>query len=94
MGDVAAAVSNLEHALRIRLDPDFDPALLAETRFGLARALWESGGDRTRALSLARAAREAYERNNRPRQLSAVDAWLAVHAGGKHSSFSAHAQGG
>ena len=88
MGDVEAAVSDLEHALQIRLDPDFDPAMLAETRFGLARALWESGGDRARSISLARMAREAFGSNNRPRKLSAVDAWLAVHASGKHLAFS------
>ena len=94
MGDAAAAVSNLEHALRIRLDPDFDPALVSRDALrSRPRAVGESAVIARERLS-RRAAREAYERNNRPRQLSAVDAWLAVHAGGKHSSFSAHAQGG
>ena len=79
MGDPAAARSYFERALRIRERSEPDPTLIAETRFGLARALWESGGDRARALSLARAARETYERNNRPRQLSTVGAWLASH---------------
>jgi tetratricopeptide (TPR) repeat protein len=77
--DSSGAVPYFERALRIREATDRDATLVAETRFGLARALWQSGGDRARSLSLARAAHETYERNNRPRQLSAVDAWLAVH---------------
>jgi eukaryotic-like serine/threonine-protein kinase len=79
-GDLTAAVAYLEQALRIREAKETDEMLVAETRFGLARALWESGGDRVRSISLARAARETYERNNRSRQLNAADGWLAVHA--------------
>jgi tetratricopeptide (TPR) repeat protein len=82
--DPSAAVSYLERALRIREEKGSDPTLVAETRFGLARALWEGGGDRGRALSLARSAREAYAPNNRPRQLAEVDAWLAFHAKNVH----------
>jgi eukaryotic-like serine/threonine-protein kinase len=83
-GDSTSAVSYFERALRIRKSMDSDPTLGAETRFGLARALWESGGDRARALSLARSAREAYAPSNRPRQLAEVDAWLAAHAKNVH----------
>jgi serine/threonine-protein kinase len=79
-GDSTSAVSYLERALGIREQYDSDATLVAETRFGLARALWERGGDLRRALSLARSARETYATNNRPRKLSEVDAWLAAHA--------------
>ena len=85
--DPSDAASYFERALQIRQVRESDATLVAETRFGLARALWESGGDRVRALSLARSAHDAYAKNNRPRQLSAVDSWLMVHgASGSQSA--------
>ena len=54
----------LERALTIRTTHEVDPALLAETRFILARALWTApathGRDRARARTLAEQARDAY----------------------------------
>jgi tetratricopeptide (TPR) repeat protein len=78
----SSAIPYFERALRIRQEKEWDKTLIAETGFGLARALWESGGDRARSLSLARASREAYATNDLPKQLSAVDSWLAVHTAG------------
>jgi tetratricopeptide (TPR) repeat protein/predicted Ser/Thr protein kinase len=61
LGRPEAARPLLEHALRLR-EPGPDRLALAETRFALARALWDAGADRARARALALAAREAYAR--------------------------------
>jgi eukaryotic-like serine/threonine-protein kinase len=80
LGRAAAAVALLEPAIdplaRIGV-----PENLAEARFALARALWDSGGDRARALAAAVAARDAYvglgDLFAGPH--AAVDAWLRAH---------------
>ncbi|MEZ4360260.1 MAG: tetratricopeptide repeat protein [Kofleriaceae bacterium] len=46
--------------------------------FALARALWDSGGDRARARALASQARDELEPAG-PRAVARVDAWLARH---------------
>ncbi len=56
----ALAVAPLERARRIRQAHETDPLLVADTDFALARALWDAGVDRTRALRLAAAAQKAY----------------------------------
>ena len=78
--DLVSAVSVLERALRIREEKESNATLVADTRFALARALWQSGGDRGRALALATSARAAYASDKRARQLGTVDVWLAAHA--------------
>jgi tetratricopeptide (TPR) repeat protein len=56
----------------------FDPQVLAEANFALARALWTSPRDRDHALELARQARAAFgQATAGARKKSAeVDAWL------------------
>jgi tetratricopeptide (TPR) repeat protein len=71
------AVSDLERALSMRERYELDPRLVAETRFALARALWEDGGDRHRARSLAVAARDGYGKGP---ETAAVTVWLASHS--------------
>jgi hypothetical protein len=56
-----------------------DPILLAETRFALAQAVWESGGDGAHAVSLAATARKEYAAEHASSELGKVDAWLAAH---------------
>jgi tetratricopeptide (TPR) repeat protein len=66
-------------AIRDRSEPRLD--LKAEPRFALARALWDSGGDRGRARASAEAARAGYAKSpDAEKQLREVDAWLAAHA--------------
>ncbi|HVZ71650.1 MAG TPA: tetratricopeptide repeat protein, partial [Polyangia bacterium] len=56
------------------------PLPVGESRFALARALWDAGGDRRRARALAEAAREAYGRaTNAQKEIAGIDAWLASH---------------
>jgi hypothetical protein len=59
--------------------------LLAETRFALARALWDAsvaqGRDRPRAGTLAEQARDAYTAVGEAKEteLAKVQAWLTEH---------------
>lgn len=55
------------------------PSSVARLEFALARALWESRGDRPRAIQLAKTAAERYERTGfRAREAQAARAWLAA----------------
>jgi tetratricopeptide (TPR) repeat protein len=75
------ALAMLERALAIRLAHPGDPTELQETRFALARALWETGSDRGRARELAAQARAGYVQASAEgqKELPTVDAWLAAH---------------
>ncbi len=77
-----AAVEPLERALAIDEKQKSEPTDLAVTRFGLAQALWDSGGDRARARLLAAKALDTYrdagaEQDEHRRE---VESWLAEHA--------------
>jgi hypothetical protein len=56
-----------------------DPQPLAESTLALARALWETGGDRARARRLAEEAQPALAGGQLDADLDAT-AWLATHA--------------
>ncbi|MBN2493830.1 MAG: tetratricopeptide repeat protein [Deltaproteobacteria bacterium] len=76
------ALAPLERALAIGEAHGIRPIVLANTRYALARALWDSGRDRDRARSLAQLAREGYA-SAMPRNQSReeeVKAWLERHA--------------
>jgi tetratricopeptide (TPR) repeat protein len=76
-GKPEQATEPLEEALRIRVDKQFDPERLGETRFALARALWSAPATRARAGELARRALADYATITTP-TLPAPDiaAWL------------------
>jgi tRNA A-37 threonylcarbamoyl transferase component Bud32/tetratricopeptide (TPR) repeat protein len=73
-----AAVSVLEEALRLREAHEPFEYNVAETEYSLARALWDSGRDRKRAITLAMRARKSYVEHF-PRHEHAVADWLATH---------------
>lgn len=78
LGRVLEAVEPLSEALALReaAGEGMAPDLLAESRFELARALWDAGRDRDRALRLARqAARGWAEAGHEPRRAEA-ETWL------------------
>ncbi len=84
------ALANFEKAAAIREAIETTPLRLAEVHFPLARALLATGGDRRRAVALARQARREYERASAmpvvAREIVEIDRWLATHAsavGGK-----------
>jgi tetratricopeptide (TPR) repeat protein len=86
-----AALAPFERAQRIRAAHERDAALLAETDFGLARALWETNTGRDRALRLAAEARAAYARSPSllahgsaaqvAEQVAEIDRWLSTRTG-------------
>ncbi|MCP4659220.1 MAG: serine/threonine protein kinase [bacterium] len=77
-GRAAEAIPYLEQAVRMRELAPGDPALLARSRFHLARALWITGRDRAQARELAVAARDAFAEIGQRTQeeLEEVEAWL------------------
>ncbi len=78
-GSAATAVPVLEEALRLREAESPNQYLIAETRFSLARALWESGRDRKRSLNLAHEAQKTFGAHTFPRREQAVTRWIAEH---------------
>jgi serine/threonine-protein kinase len=78
------ALVHLERAAAIRDAIEKAPLRLAEVHFPLARALLGAGGDRARAIALARRAPREYERAALTpvveRDLAEIDRWLAAHA--------------
>jgi tetratricopeptide (TPR) repeat protein len=73
------ALRPLERALEIQGVAEGLPQRIAETRFALARALWDSGRDRRRAVDLARQARDGYGLANARDKADEVKAWLVTH---------------
>jgi hypothetical protein len=71
------AVAPLEHAAQLRAGNAAPPEDLAQGRFDLARALWESGGDRRRARQLARDALPALSTAGMQAESDKVKTWLA-----------------
>ncbi|MBI5537019.1 MAG: tetratricopeptide repeat protein [Deltaproteobacteria bacterium] len=80
-GRSADAIAPLTRALPLREGDRIAVDLVAETRFALARALWESGNDRSRAIELATGASEELARGTMvTRNDSAADVkrWLGT----------------
>ncbi|MBA3548157.1 MAG: tetratricopeptide repeat protein, partial [Nannocystis sp.] len=79
-GEPEAAIPPLEEAITILGASPRDPLYLAQARFELARALWLSRRDRTRARALAKQARQIYrEQPGGDRFRVEVETWLAAH---------------
>ncbi len=78
-GRPKTAVERLERALKVRGRKGLAPTLLAQTQFALARALHDSGEDRTRARELARKAKKTYQDAgpDASTDVARVDRWLA-----------------
>jgi len=81
-GDASSAIVPLERAFKIREDHETDPSRRAETRFALARALWDAGRDRVRARLLAQEARDTYAQAVAKPKLAEVESWLRAHGAG------------
>jgi serine/threonine protein kinase/tetratricopeptide (TPR) repeat protein len=78
-GDASNALVPLERAFKIREAQETDPSRRAETRFALARALWESGRDHRRARALAEEAHDSYAKAEIKTKVAEVDSWLQLH---------------
>lgn len=80
LGQTSAAIEVLEEAQAIRERNPSEELHAPDTAFELARALWREGTDRSRALLLARSARDQFRRVSaaRPEGLAAVEAWISA----------------
>ncbi|HMF40113.1 MAG TPA: tetratricopeptide repeat protein [Polyangia bacterium] len=79
-GRAREAVPILERAVRIRERGEPNRDMVAESRFALARARWEAGGDRDAARTLAVTARDGYrELPGQAKHAAEIDGWLAAH---------------
>jgi len=87
LGQAARAIAPLERAVAVPEDRAA-PQMLAVWRFNLARALQETGRDRSRAIALARSARAALAAAGpgSAEELARVDAWLAAGAATSRSA--------
>jgi eukaryotic-like serine/threonine-protein kinase len=74
-GHPGEAVAPLEQAVAARERAKVSPALLGESRFALARALWSRAPERPHALALAR--RASVDRASDAKAVAEIDAWLA-----------------
>ena len=74
--DPGSALAPLERAFKIREAHEVDRSRRAETRFALARSLWEANRDRMRARTLAEQAREGYAKGERRRRRWPRSSWL------------------
>ncbi len=78
LGRAAEALAPLERALALRESRPVPPVELAETRFALARALWETRQDTTRARQLAKQAESTLEHPGSEGLRARVQAWLGA----------------
>jgi hypothetical protein len=81
LGRPQDAIGPLERALHLREAKEPDASLVAETRFALARSLWDADADRALARSLGEKARGGYAKANDAKDLAQVEAWLAQRGG-------------
>jgi tetratricopeptide (TPR) repeat protein len=81
LGKPEVAIEPLQRALAIREHTQAEPLLVAETKLVLARALWDANRDRKRAVELATAARDAFEKGGDASkdELHDATAWLEHH---------------
>jgi tetratricopeptide (TPR) repeat protein len=76
LGQPDLAIPPLEQAIALRERAKLEAGELAEARFALARALWDSKRDRRRARTLAEKARQAYLAARDRTSANQVATWL------------------
>lgn len=75
-GRASEAIAPLERALAIGTKAETRALFVGETEFTLARALVDAGGDRQRAVALARSARDRWTKADDPEEAAKVQRWL------------------
>jgi len=78
LGRPREALEPLEQALSLReKQKGQESASPEECQFYLAQALWDGGGDRQRAVRLARQAKEGFAHAGKPQSVKRVEDWLS-----------------
>jgi tetratricopeptide (TPR) repeat protein/predicted Ser/Thr protein kinase len=77
------AIELFERAIAIRTAKKVEPRVLARSQFTLAMALWESGGDKKRALKLSDEALANFRAGEVHGQVEAVQQWQAQARAGR-----------
>jgi tetratricopeptide (TPR) repeat protein len=80
LGHARDAIAGLEAVVAGAAQNKLDPATLATARFELARALWDGGGDRARAVALAADSEPVLSRAAKVQQVR-IAAWRRAHPG-------------
>ena len=75
----ARALPILEGALTLAVPAQSQPGDLGDIKFMLARALWETRGDKARALALAAEAQVALAQSQYPAKRAELKKWLSTH---------------
>ena len=76
-GRPASAIPRLESALRSLENTSAATSVFgSDYRFALARALWDSGADRPRAITLATQAQDVFTKRGRADRVGEVASWL------------------
>jgi eukaryotic-like serine/threonine-protein kinase len=78
-GESKVAVPLLEEALQICEGGDCDPVVVGDANLALARALWESRGDRARARLHGNTALKVYREARSTKREQAAKTWLVAH---------------
>jgi eukaryotic-like serine/threonine-protein kinase len=82
-GQPAEALATFERALPLRVKAKAQPEDLAETKFGMAQAVWQLGKDKARAIALGEEARDLLRKvQHRKKELMKVSVWLRERGGG------------
>jgi tetratricopeptide (TPR) repeat protein len=94
-GAAAEALASFERALPLRTKARAQRDEVAETKFGMGRAVWALGKDKPRALTLVEDARDLLRKvSHKKKELVKVSVWLQEHGGGKKPEGGAsHAEG-
>jgi eukaryotic-like serine/threonine-protein kinase len=75
-GKAEEAIAPLKKALAYE---DTEPEALAQSEFGLAKALWDAGKDPEQAREVARQARDRYVKLKKDPQVTEISTWLGTH---------------
>lgn len=78
----AKALPLLEESLTMRITLDEDPLLIANVRYELGRAFWDSGKDKPHGLELVKEAQKSLQdsRSRAKGTAAEVDTWLRTHS--------------
>jgi tetratricopeptide (TPR) repeat protein len=82
LGHAKEAAELLDRANTLGQKTTMDPQVMLDLRFHLGRALWDSGRDRPRAVTLIQSVLTALAKDGDPDTIKELKTWLATHRAG------------